>query len=68
MDEATIEDLAFSSRSQGKPGSPAGCECLSTEGIKKVRHLLDSLSLKLRFSRRSSAAADEGGEGMAFKI
>ena len=44
MDEATIEDLAFLSRPQGKPGPPAGRECLSTEGIKKVGHLLDSLS------------------------
>ena len=43
MDEATIEDLAFSSRPQGKPASPAGRECLSTEGIKKEGHLLDSL-------------------------
>jgi hypothetical protein len=43
MDEATIEDLAFSSRPQGKPASPVGCECLSTEEIKKEGHLLDSL-------------------------
>ncbi len=35
MVEATIEDLAFSSRPQGKPASPVGRECLSTEGIKK---------------------------------
>jgi len=33
MDEATIEDLAFSSRPQGKPVLPVGRECLSTEGI-----------------------------------
>jgi hypothetical protein len=44
MDEATIEDLAFSSQPQGKPAPPAGRECLSTEGIKIEGHLLDSLS------------------------
>ncbi len=35
MVEATIEDLAFLSRPQGKPAPPAGRECLSTECIKK---------------------------------
>ena len=44
MVEATIEDLAFSSRPQGKPAPPAGRECLSTEWIKKIgTRLLDSL-------------------------
>jgi hypothetical protein len=44
MVEATIEDLAFSIRPQKKPDLPAGRECLSTEGIEKEGHLLDSLS------------------------
>jgi len=35
MVEATIEDLAFSSRHRGKPALPAGRECLSTEEFKK---------------------------------
>ena len=44
MVEATIEDLAFSSRHQGKPAKPAGRECLSTDWIKKRgTHLLEGL-------------------------
>jgi len=36
MDETTIEDLAFSNRPQGELALPAGRECLSTVGIRKI--------------------------------
>ena len=52
MVEATIEDLAFSCRPQGKPAPPVGRECLSTGWIKKNgTHLLDSLEPGLFTSR-----------------
>jgi len=38
MVEATIEDLAFSNRPQGKPALPVGRECLSTGWIKKKKY------------------------------
>ncbi len=40
MAEATIEDLAFSSRPRGKAALPVGRECLSMEGIRKEALIL----------------------------
>jgi len=69
MVEANIEDLAFSSRHQGKPALPVGHECLSTGDISKSgTYLFGIFDVMQRFNLRSSGTADEGGEGMALKI
>ena len=48
MVEANIEDLAFSSRHQGKPALPAGHECLSTRLMRENgTHLLESFLLNV---------------------
>ena len=70
MDEATLEDLAFPSRSSKEPDGVRRRGCIEHPYGKEVELGLKRAhsSSVPRANVRSSAAAEKGGEGMALKI